>query len=521
MTSSRFAIVLVALAGWPSAREVSAQVLYDWINPSGGSYHSAVNWFPGAGAPPGPNDGAGFGLAAKYTVDFFSDATISDVDVFNGDVTFDLNPSGTERDYTVRAVQVTGFSSTPRLTVRDGTMYANTMIVSNGGQFAGATWGAIYARNLTVTGAGSTWASAVWPSSTWTPTTLNITSGGNVWNIGGATIGLSQRDGTAIVSGAGSRWTLDYLEVGSGWDSTGELTIEAGGVVSSTDGVIGSSGFFIPAATGTVTVTGAGSRWENSFSVYVGGYFNSSGGNGTLEVKDGGVVAVAGALQVWDSGTLRGDGLVEGNVSNAGTVAPGTSPGTLHIDGNYSQAVTGKLLIELAAADSCDKLDITGNLTLDGTLGVSLLDSFAPAAGDLFDILDWSSLSGTFSTLELPALAAGLGWDTSQLYTSGLLSVIGIIPGDYNNNGTVDAADYVVWRKSPSNFGGNPDGYNTWRANFGEPAGGGSRATANAAVPEPSNCCLLCCAAIGVLVIRQIQSRDEPMARATFSRRPR
>ena len=47
----RFAIVLAALAVFAHAREASAQVLYDWINSSGGSYHSAVNWFPGAGAP--------------------------------------------------------------------------------------------------------------------------------------------------------------------------------------------------------------------------------------------------------------------------------------------------------------------------------------------------------------------------------------------------------------------------------------------------------------------------------------
>jgi hypothetical protein len=39
--------------------------------------------------------------------------------------------------------------------------------------------------------------------------------------------------------------------------------------------------------------------------------------------------------------------------------------------------------------------------------------------------------------------------------------------GDHNHNGTVDAADYVVWRKNPAGFGGQ-QGYNDWRANFGE-----------------------------------------------------
>lgn len=36
------------------------------------------------------------------------------------------------------------------------------------------------------------------------------------------------------------------------------------------------------------------------------------------------------------------------------------------------------------------------------------------------------------------------------------------LPGDYNGDGTVDAADYVVWRRD-----GSVLGYNTWRANFG------------------------------------------------------
>jgi hypothetical protein len=60
-------------------------------------------------------------------------------------------------------------------------------------------------------------------------------------------------------------------------------------------------------------------------------------------------------------------------------------------------------------------------------------------------------------------------------------------PGDYNEDGHVDAADYVAWRKLPANFGGDPAGYNTWRANFGEgsPGSGGS-----GGVPEPAACAL-------------------------------
>jgi hypothetical protein len=61
-----------------------------------------------------------------------------------------------------------------------------------------------------------------------------------------------------------------------------------------------------------------------------------------------------------------------------------------------------------------------------------------------------------------------------------------LLRGDYNFNGAVDAADYVLWRKNPNTFGGDPTGYNTWRANFGQTAGNGSGASANSAVPEPT-----------------------------------
>jgi hypothetical protein len=60
--------------------------------------------------------------------------------------------------------------------------------------------------------------------------------------------------------------------------------------------------------------------------------------------------------------------------------------------------------------------------------------------------------------------------------------------GDYNGDGSIDAADYVVWRKDPASFGG-PQGYDDWRANFGA-LGSGGGAVVNA-VPEPGTLLLL------------------------------
>lgn len=63
------------------------------------------------------------------------------------------------------------------------------------------------------------------------------------------------------------------------------------------------------------------------------------------------------------------------------------------------------------------------------------------------------------------------------------------VPGDYNGNGVVDAADYVLWRKGgpllnqvddPSTV--NAADYTAWRARFGNTSGAG---LAGSAVPEP------------------------------------
>ena len=62
------------------------------------------------------------------------------------------------------------------------------------------------------------------------------------------------------------------------------------------------------------------------------------------------------------------------------------------------------------------------------------------------------------------------------------------LPGDYNQDGAVDTADYVVWRRGLGITYMQTD-YHVWRAHFGQTAGGGAGATASvrAAVPEPAS----------------------------------
>lgn len=79
------------------------------------------------------------------------------------------------------------------------------------------------------------------------------------------------------------------------------------------------------------------------------------------------------------------------------------------------------------------------------------------------------------------------------------------MPGDFNNDGKVDAADYTVWRNNfgvaedDTVLGGNGDNmgnvdlddYNLWKAHFGTGTeGAGSAGLRGAAVPEPGGLAL-------------------------------
>jgi hypothetical protein len=78
-------------------------------------------------------------------------------------------------------------------------------------------------------------------------------------------------------------------------------------------------------------------------------------------------------------------------------------------------------------------------------------------------------------------------------------SSVGGLDGDYNGDGSVDAADYVVWRKND----GTPGGYDTWRMNFGSSSGSGA-GSAVTAVPEPASVLLL---GLGFLMLAARKAR--------------
>jgi hypothetical protein len=77
--------------------------------------------------------------------------------------------------------------------------------------------------------------------------------------------------------------------------------------------------------------------------------------------------------------------------------------------------------------------------------------------------------------------------------------ISGGVNGDYNANGVVDAADYVLWRnggplQNDQTAGIQPQDYDVWRANFGRTSGGGAASgsgVATGTVPEPATIIVL------------------------------
>jgi hypothetical protein len=162
-------------------------------------------------------------------------------------------------------------------------------------------------------------------------------------------------------------------------------------------------------------------------------------------------------------------------------------------------------------------MTLTGLASLDGTLDLSLIDGYVPSLLDpALTILSASSVLGTFSSVTQPAgMPAGLRFDVVYNAANVQLVVAAALLGDYNQNGEVDTADYVVWRDTLGNavppFSGadgdgdgtiDDDDYDVWTANFGATSGSGSGAQDQAAVPEPTSLMLALLVAGGVGLMR-------------------
>jgi hypothetical protein len=140
----------------------------------------------------------------------------------------------------------------------------------------------------------------------------------------------------------------------------------------------------------------------NSGNLYIDGdlttnnYVQTAGQttvNGSLTLAGRGMINFAG-------GSVFGDGTITGSVVSNAAFNLGEalmSIGQLAINGPYTQGLHGSLTADIAGAapGQYDQLNVSGHAQLNGLLTVDLLNGFVPQIGNMFDIMNFASESGT------------------------------------------------------------------------------------------------------------------------------
>jgi len=129
--------------------------------------------------------------------------------------------------------------------------------------------------------------------------------------------------------------------------------------------------------------------------------------NNNVSARIDGIVSVANNFI--QNGLLQGQGTlnVPNGLTNNGAISPGNGPGLLSVTGNFTNAVSGTIAIELAgntaAGIDYDQLVVNGAISLNGTLSISTTNGFNPQPGQVFTIITGSAITGTFSAVNWPA----------------------------------------------------------------------------------------------------------------------
>ncbi|MEO3385405.1 DUF4214 domain-containing protein [Mesorhizobium sp. CAU 1741] len=234
--------------------------------------------------------------------------------------------------------------------------------------------------------------------------------------IDGGTVAGGQSPGTnAHASAITFAGGVNHLALKNNWQLDGALEVQAGSLTLGQDedislgNSITGSGSVIKEGTGTLTLTGV-----NSFT---GGLTLSEG----MLAVDGSVTSSIVAL----AGTqLNGEGSTGAvSIESGATLAAGNSVGVLST-GDLHLHAGSTLQVEIAgtASDQYDQIDVEGTVTLAGELDLSFLDSFAPAIGHSFIIIDnddGDGVSGSFVGLAEDSIVRFDGQDFQITYQGG------------------------------------------------------------------------------------------------------
>ena len=201
--------------------------------------------------------------------------------------------------------------------------------------------------------------------------------------------------------------------------------------------------------TGRVNIVGVvpppqffGASVLTAANTYSGGTTVSSG---TLLVNNTtGSGTGSGPVFVNGAAVLGGTGTVAGAVTNAGKIAPGAKVGKLTLGSDLTMSAQSRLVIELDGA-TADQLAIAGNLD---SSGYDFLDITGTGTGPWTIATYGGTLTGTFDNLTPGYLV--------DYTTNGQIILSSMsLPGDYNNDGSVDSSDYVAWRHNPLAYSGD------------------------------------------------------------------
>jgi hypothetical protein len=281
-----------------------------------------------------------------------------------------------------------------------------------------------FATDYVFTGSGDYSDPANWAGGLVPPTTL---PSGSTITINGTAItsssqelqDLGENDGVITVSVGGSL----TLNNGTQFSNAGSVIVN-GTLVSNTtfeaypgssitiSGTFDNQGWI--GNDGTITINGG--TWQNKNTGTLDNTFGIPDFPGIIVVDCGGSIDNSGIFNVGNttfndcsagltnSGTLAGNSTVTGNLTNAGILAPGNSPGLYTVTGNYSATATATHNFEIEGTTFAeyDRLDVTGTATLGGVLNVSLGGGYTPSGAYDLPIITASSITGTFSSVNLP-----------------------------------------------------------------------------------------------------------------------
>jgi len=149
---------------------------------------------------------------------------------------------------------------------------------------------------------------------------------------------------------------------------------------------------------------------NNGGSPYAGAIINQAGGLFDIQ-NDPGLYNYFGNESFQNAGTVRksaGTGTISIYVpfTNTGTVE--AQSGIVRFSGEYSQT-DGALSFGIRGVSDFGQVQFVGDAPLGGTGRITFLRGYSLSVGDMFALLTYNSLSGSFSSFDFPTT---FGWRT-------------------------------------------------------------------------------------------------------------